>query len=152
MEKLIDKHLVESHINENEREIAIEKLKFVIDNKSKNLISVVPLHNEDEKEIELAILRSFLSRKHSEDLKLALKWNRIDLAKTYIFTGEEEFEPEQLANLMEMALIQNKPEFVELLLENGVDLKSFLKKRRLYYLYNSHIVIYLLKYFTFFTD
>jgi hypothetical protein len=38
---------------------------------------------------------------------------------------------------MEMALIQNKPEFVELLLENGLNLKSFLTVRRLYFLYNS---------------
>ena len=41
---------------------------------------------------------------------------------------------------MELALLQNKPEFVELLLENGVNLNSFLKSRRLYYLYNSYIV------------
>ena len=68
---------------------------------------------------------------------MALKWNRIDLAKTDIFTGEETFKSEQLMNLMEMALIENKPEFVELLLENGVNLKAFLKTRRLYYLYNS---------------
>lgn len=41
---------------------------------------------------------------------------------------------------MELALLQNKPEFVELLLENGVNLNSFLKIRRLYFLYNSYIV------------
>lgn len=39
---------------------------------------------------------------------------------------------------MEMALIQNKPEFVELLLENGLNLKSFLTVRRLCFLYNSN--------------
>jgi hypothetical protein len=42
---------------------------------------------------------------------------------------------------MQIALIENKPEFVELLLENGVDLNSYLKTRNLYYLYNSHYVI-----------
>jgi hypothetical protein len=42
---------------------------------------------------------------------------------------------------MEMALIQNKPKFVELLLENGLNLKSFLTIKRLYFLYNSHKVI-----------
>ena len=73
-----------------------------------------------------------------------MKWNRIDLAKSDIFTGEETFKPEQLLNLMEMALIENKPEFVELLLENGVNLKTFLKTRRLYYLYNSHNVLKIL--------
>jgi len=71
-------------------------------------------------------------------LKLALQWNRSDIAKSYIFTGEEEFQTNQLANLMEMALLQNKPEFVKLLLENGLNLNSFLTVKRLYFLYNSH--------------
>ena len=39
-----------------------------------------------------------------------------------------------------MALVHNRPEFVELMLETGVDLKAFLSKRRLYYLYNAKIV------------
>ena len=72
-----------------------------------------------------------------ENLKLALQWNRDDIAKSDIFTGEEEFSPSQLAQLMEMTLIQNKPKFVELLLENGLNLKSFLTRRRLLYLFNS---------------
>lgn len=70
-------------------------------------------------------------------MKLALQWNRDDIAKSDIFTGEEEFKSHQLANLMEMALLQNKPRFVELLLENGLNLKSFLTIRRLCFLYNS---------------
>ncbi len=75
---------------------------------------------------------------HYENLKLALQWNRSDIAKNYIFTGEEEFHADQLANLMEMALLQNKPEFVMLLLQNGLNLNSFLTVKRLYFLYNSH--------------
>ncbi len=66
-----------------------------------------------------------------------MQWNRDDIAKTDIFTGEEDFKPYQLSNLMELALIQNKPRFVELILENGLNLKSFLTTRRLIYLYNS---------------
>jgi hypothetical protein len=48
---------------------------------------------------------------------------------------------EELNILMEMALVQNKPEFVELLLENGLNLKSFLTIRRLCFLYNSNKVV-----------
>ena len=76
-----------------------------------------------------------------ENLKLALEWNRDDLVKTYVFTGEEDFKPYELANLMEMALIQNRPKFVELLLENGLNVKSFLTIRRLLYLYNCDQVL-----------
>jgi hypothetical protein len=86
----------------------------------------------------------FLARKNKyyENLKLALQWNRSDIAKSDIFTGEEEFKPYQLATLMEMALIQNKPEFIELLLETGLNLKSFLTIRRLCFLYNSNKVFF----------
>ncbi len=71
--------------------------------------------------------------------------NRSDIAKTDIFTGEEEFSSHQLSCLMEMALIQNKPKFVELLLENGLNLKCFLTVRRLSFLFNSQKVKSLIK-------
>lgn len=75
--------------------------------------------------------------KYFENLKLALQWNRDDIAENFIFSGEEDFDPEELSILMEMALIQNKPNFVKLLLDNGLDLKSFLTSKRLLFLYNS---------------
>jgi hypothetical protein len=62
------------------------------------------------------------------------------LAKSDIFTGEEKFEPNQLDNLMELALIENKPNFVELLLENGLNIKSFLTERRIMFLFNTEKV------------
>lgn len=40
-----------------------------------------------------------------------------------------------------MALIENKPDFVELLLQNGADLNLFLTFGRLYYLYNSATIL-----------
>jgi hypothetical protein len=71
---------------------------------------------------------------------LAIQWNSVDIAKSDIFTGEEEFKPNQLNNLMEIALVENKPKFVKLLLENGLNLKTFLTYRRLIFLYNSQKV------------
>ncbi len=65
-----------------------------------------------------------------------MQLNRIGFARE-IFNGEEDFTPSQLEKILEIALIENKPEFVELLLQNGADLKSFLTYGRLYYLYNS---------------
>jgi hypothetical protein len=70
-----------------------------------------------------------------------LQWNRIDLARNNIFTGQEKFSQEQKFILIKMALIQNKPQFIELFLENGFDLKSFLsKKETLEELFNLEIV------------
>ena len=71
---------------------------------------------------------------------MAIQWNSVDIAKSDIFTGEEEFKPNQLNNLMEIALVENKPKFVKLLLENGLNLKTFLTYRRLIFLYNSQKV------------
>ncbi len=73
-------------------------------------------------------------------MKLALQWNRIDIY-TELFTGDEYLRYDQKYSLFEMALIQDKPEFVELLLARGLNLNTFLNKKRLYYLYNSADVI-----------
>lgn len=89
--------------------------------------------------------------KYFENLKLALKWNRDDIAENFIFTGEDDLKPEELSILMEMALIQNKPNFVKLLLDNGLDLKSFLTVKRLLFLYNSEKVISLIFEMKFYT-
>lgn len=102
-----------------------------------NLVGLQPTNDD----IEAKSIEDNLKHQFYENLKLAIKWNRIDLAKSDIFTGEEDFRPSELIDLMEMALIQNKPEFVELLLENGVSLrKEFLTAARLFNLYNSKIV------------
>ena len=77
-------------------------------------------------------------RNYYENLKLAINWNRFDLAKSDIFTGEEDFKPNQLENLMEIALLKNKPQFVQLLLEH-INIKTFLTYKRLIFLYNSVI-------------
>lgn len=88
------------------------------------------------------LLKLFKARKtqYYSNLKLALRWNRCDIAKNFIFNGEEEFKPYELANLMELALLLDRVDFVELLLENGANIKSLLSVRRLYFFYNSETV------------
>ena len=76
---------------------------------------------------------------------MSINWNRYDIAKTDIFTGEEDFSISQLENLMEIALVKNTPNFVKLLLENGVNIKSFLTIKRLTFLYNSYKIRYAAK-------
>ncbi len=72
-------------------------------------------------------------------MKLALKWNIIEIAKSDIFTGEETFEKDELNKLMEMALIDDRPNFVELLIDNRINLSDFLSYKRLYFLYNLQV-------------
>jgi hypothetical protein len=71
-----------------------------------------------------------------DKLKLTIEWSRIDLAYSDVLTGEEVINQKQKLTLFTMALVQNKHMFIELLLETGFDLKSFLTKKTLYFLYN----------------
>ena len=45
---------------------------------------------------------------------------------------------------MELALVKNKPDFVDLLIEKKIDLTGFLTEKRLLFLYNSTKVIFIL--------
>jgi hypothetical protein len=108
--------------------------------KGSSLINVFQLDNDDEENhsVELAILRAFLNSRKKEyykNLRLALQWNRVDIAKMDIFTGEEVIEASDLSGLLKKALINNSPEFVELFLE-FVDLESFLTVGQLEEFYN----------------
>uniref|UniRef100_A0A8D0SPN2 Transient receptor potential cation channel subfamily M member 2 n=1 Tax=Sus scrofa TaxID=9823 RepID=A0A8D0SPN2_PIG len=69
-------------------------------------------------------------------LKLAVAWNRVDIARSEIFTDERVWGRE-LHPMMTAALIANKPEFVKLFLENGVQLTEFGTCDTLLYLYEN---------------
>lgn len=77
---------------------------------------------------------------------MALKWNRVDIAKTDVLTGKESFQTEQLENLMQLALLENKADFAALLLENGIVIKQFLTKQRLIKLYQDDTVLFFFKF------
>ena len=63
----------------------------------------------------------------SMQIKLALAWNRIDVAKTCIFTDEDRTEDVSgIYESMTAALLDNKFEFVELFLSEGIHLDHFL--------------------------
>uniref|UniRef100_A0A8D0EZ90 Transient receptor potential cation channel subfamily M member 2 n=1 Tax=Strix occidentalis caurina TaxID=311401 RepID=A0A8D0EZ90_STROC len=70
-------------------------------------------------------------------LKLAVAWNRVDIARSEIFTDDHEWKPTDLHPVMAAALISNKPEFVKLFLEQGVRLKEFVTWDTLVYLYDN---------------
>jgi hypothetical protein len=129
--------------NNHERvEEVLSSLKFIFEKKN-GLINLFHLDDDSENSEDIAymILKAFLdSRKNSsfDVLKLALQWNQIDVVlKNDIFSGSEALEPYQLEKLLEIAMIENKPEFVKLLLDNGTNLTTFLTYGRLYYLYNA---------------
>ena len=124
--------------------IELKKILTIESNMMKrgdSLINVFHLDSgEGDQTIEFAILKTFMNSRKKEyykNLKLALIWDRIDIAKSEIFTGNEIIQDSELTELMEIALINDNPQFVELFLEKGVGLGYFLTKAKLLNLYNS---------------
>ncbi|XP_054463546.1 transient receptor potential cation channel subfamily M member 4a [Anoplopoma fimbria] len=74
---------------------------------------------------------------YTEELKLAVAWNRVDIAKTELFNGDIQWKYEDLEDSMTDALINNKPQFVRLFCENGLNILDYLTYRRLESLYCS---------------
>jgi len=52
------------------------------------------------------------------------------------------FQPEELKDLMHVAIVNDLVSFVDLLLENGVSLKEFLTAERLSMLFNDEVDTY----------
>ncbi|KAI4878097.1 hypothetical protein NFI96_027891 [Prochilodus magdalenae] len=72
-----------------------------------------------------------------DELKLAVAWNRVDIAKSEIFNGDVEWSAQDLEEIMMDALVNDKPDFVRLFVDNGVNLDEFLTYGRLQELYCS---------------
>lgn len=91
--------------------------------------------------MDLAVLRSLLKANKASflmQLKLALAWNRIDVAKSEIFTEDlkqENFSTDLLYEPLATALLDNKSDFVELFLNEGVNIRHFLTLQTLEMLY-----------------
>ncbi|XP_068610310.1 transient receptor potential cation channel subfamily M member 4-like [Brachionichthys hirsutus] len=74
---------------------------------------------------------------HNEELKLAVTWNRVDIAKSELFNGDIQWRYEDLEDSMTDALVNNKPQFVRLFTENGLNILDYLTYGRLETLYRS---------------
>ncbi|XP_016520150.1 transient receptor potential cation channel subfamily M member 4-like isoform X1 [Poecilia formosa] len=74
---------------------------------------------------------------YNEELKLAVAWNRVDIAKSELFNGDIQWRYEDLKDSMTDVLINDKPQFVQLFTENGLNITEYLTYGRLEQLYRS---------------
>ncbi|XP_078514895.1 transient receptor potential cation channel subfamily M member 2-like isoform X2 [Lissotriton helveticus] len=70
-------------------------------------------------------------------LELAVLWNRLDLAKNHIFNSGWSWKPEDLYPALTLALVENRPNFVQLFLDQGVSLQDYLTEETLTHLYDT---------------
>ncbi|KAK4884574.1 hypothetical protein RN001_000845 [Aquatica leii] len=111
--------------------------------RKKNLITIFRISEKYEgqiQELDQTILTALFKSQHlspSEQLSLALTWNRVDIARSEIFVYGQEWPPGALNEAMMQALEHDRTDFVKLLLENGVSMRKFLTIPRLEELYNT---------------
>ncbi|RZF33234.1 hypothetical protein LSTR_LSTR012995 [Laodelphax striatellus] len=113
--------------------------------RKKNLITVFRISDRQvqegkEQELDQTILTALFKSQHlspSEQLSLALTWNRVDIARSEIFVYGQEWPVGALDEAMMQALEHDRIDFVKLLLENGVSMRKFLTIPRLEELYNT---------------
>ncbi|XP_025077050.1 transient receptor potential cation channel subfamily M member 3-like isoform X4 [Pomacea canaliculata] len=107
--------------------------------KKKELITIFRM-GEGAQDIDLAILTALLKGTNAsamDQLNLVLAWDRVDIARSHIFVYGQEWPEGGLEQAMMDALINDRVDFVKLLLENGVSMHTFLTIDRLEELYNT---------------
>ncbi len=69
-------------------------------------------------------------------IRLALTWNRIDIAEKYIFGDDKKWETDFFKDIMFTALKHDNVEFIKTFLRCGLVLSKFLTYRYLLKLFN----------------
>ncbi|CAI9558338.1 unnamed protein product, partial [Staurois parvus] len=111
------------------------------------LLTIFQADKDDQHNIDDAIIQALLKASLRLDqqghenwehqLKLAVAWNRVDIARSEIFTDDHQWKPSDLHPVMTTALIDNKPAFVKLFLEHGVHLEEYATQETILNLYNN---------------
>ncbi|KAG8432778.1 hypothetical protein GDO86_017135 [Hymenochirus boettgeri] len=122
-----------------------KKIQDIIRNSQ--LLTIFQEDKDDQHDIDVAILQALFKASISYDhqghensdhqLKLAVAWNRVDIARSEIFTDDHQWKPSDLHPLMTAALIGNKPDFAKLFLEQGVRLEDYATQETIINLYNN---------------
>ncbi|CAF1489539.1 unnamed protein product, partial [Adineta ricciae] len=134
---------IEKVFNYNRRQAEHVYVELIICVSKRQYITIYRMDDDDSSEqedVDQAILRTLL-RNHKasalEQFRLTLSWNRPDIAQTCLLTKRNELTQAQLDVCMFEALVDNRVEYVKLLIENGVSIKTFLTFNRLQALYNT---------------
>ncbi|XDV29944.1 hypothetical protein PO909_032961 [Leuciscus waleckii] len=136
--KLLKRFFVQEYKNFCEEQVIewTKKIQDII--RMPHLLTVFRIDEDKNYDVDVAILQALLKASRSDEhagrhswerqLELAVAWNRVDIAESEIFTEESQWTSCDLHPAMFSALVGDKPEFVRLLLENGVCVHKFLKE------------------------
>ncbi|CAH1244056.1 TRPM8 [Branchiostoma lanceolatum] len=120
-------------------------LNSILKEENRNLVTVVRLNESDAMDIDEGLLRALLKAEIAspeDQLDLALDWNTSGVAwQDEIFTRNRirKLQSVNKDPYMVMALLQDNAEVVEMLLDNGMHLATFLTEQRLAELYSKAV-------------
>ncbi|NP_001314961.1 transient receptor potential melastatin 4b3 [Danio rerio] len=130
---------------ENDTDKLVDKVLSIYQNK--DIISIYNAKQEGAEDFEIVMLKVLVqaskrnvsenTNSYADELRLAVTWNRVDIAKSELFNGNIDWKYEELVDSMTDALENNKPQFVRLLIDSGLNILSYLTYGRLEKLYNS---------------
>ncbi|KAI2666259.1 Transient receptor potential cation channel subfamily M member 5 [Labeo rohita] len=130
--------------SKTEQEKLVDQALSIYENR--DLITVLYGDQEGQDDFDRIILKALVRAakrdandpsEYTEELRLAVAWDRVDIAKSELFNGEIHWRYDDLADSMTDALVNNKPHFVRLFVENGLNILDYLTYHRLESLYNS---------------
>ncbi|XP_030019179.1 transient receptor potential cation channel subfamily M member 4-like [Sphaeramia orbicularis] len=131
--------------SEAEAEKLVERALSIYNNK--DLITIYHGEQEGPNDFDTVLLKTLVGASkqrasidaspYNEELKLAVTWNRVDIAKSELFNGDIQWRYDDLEDSMTDALINDKPQFVRLFTENGLNILDYLTYGRLESLYRS---------------
>ncbi|XP_063798505.1 transient receptor potential cation channel subfamily M member 4 [Pseudophryne corroboree] len=131
------------HFPEENLTKIIGKVEKIVENR--DLVTVYS-NTDGTEDFETVILKALVKacKKQSSDateyldeLKLAVAWNREDIAKTELFHGEIHWRACDLEDTMTDALVNDKPSFVKLFVDSGLNIVDYLTYGQLEELYSS---------------
>uniref|UniRef100_A0A8C5WFK8 Transient receptor potential cation channel subfamily M member 4 n=1 Tax=Leptobrachium leishanense TaxID=445787 RepID=A0A8C5WFK8_9ANUR len=136
-------HKLKHHFPSEDLRKMVDKVEKIVENRE--LVTVYS-NNDGTEDFETVILKALVKacKKQSSDateyldeLKLAVAWNREDIAKTELFHGEIHWRASDLEDTMTDALVNDKPSFVKLFVDNGLNIVDYLSYGQLEELYSS---------------
>ncbi|XP_056627159.1 transient receptor potential cation channel subfamily M member 4-like [Triplophysa dalaica] len=141
MAEKVKKHFPSEHDTDK----LVDKLFSIY--QSKDLISIYHAEQEGADDFDTVLLKTLVqASKHrvsgttnpyADELKLAVTWNRVDIAKSELFKGNILWKYDDLEDSITDALKNNKPQFLRLFIDNGLNILEYLTYGRLEDLYNS---------------
>ncbi|KAK7123104.1 hypothetical protein R3I94_020025 [Phoxinus phoxinus] len=131
--------------SEQEMDKHVDRVLSIYQNK--DLICIYNAEQEGADDFDTVMLKVLVqaSKKHvmgnsnpyTDELRLAVTWNRVDIAKSELFNGNIDWKYDDLKDSMTDALMNNKPQFVRLFIDHGLNILSYLTYEKLEDLYNS---------------